>query len=123
VNNRNQKISNVLELTEIASEIKKHLKTIKGKSKYLINRRTSGKNPSMSRAFTQAKEMANAHGGPGLLPIGQVLLKAKLIDEEQLSEALSEHWSSRELIGQTLIKMNIITKENLAPFLVKYQNS
>ena len=53
---------------------------------------------------------------PDALPIGQILLKAKLLSEQQLTEALFEHWSSRQLLGQTLIKMGLISREDLAPF-------
>lgn len=122
VNNKMHKIHNSLELTEIASEIKKHIKTIKG-SKYLINRRSLTKT---GYTRTQILEKEYKEQSPGksdeeTLPIGQLLLKAKLIDENQLTEALFEHWSSRQLLGQTLVKMRLITNEELAPFISKYQ--
>ena len=119
VNNKLREIRNIIELTEIASEIKKHLKTMPG-SKYLVNRRKTeedlypdqGGGSQEGDAFPLSRD-------PHVLPIGQILLKAKLIDEKQLREALFEHWSSRELLGQTLIKMGLIKKEELEPFLEK----
>ncbi len=119
VNNRLQRINSVMELTETAAEIKKYLKTITV-SKFLANRRTS-KKTKITRRKTDSS-MPKAVGDlpavdPQTLPVGQILLKAKLITEEELIEALFEHWSSRELLGETLIKMGLITKEELAPFL------
>lgn len=123
VNNKVRKIHNAMELTEIASEIKKHLKTVKG-SKFLVNRRkTEGETVSTSRPrVRENKKRTSIKESDETLPIGQLLLKAKLIDEEQLTEALFEHWSSRQLLGQTLIKMGLITEKDLAPFIVQYQN-
>ena len=122
VNNKLKEIRSLLELTEIASEIKKHIKTLNG-SKFLINRRSAGesvssRNRNVHRALGRNLFREN---DPDTMPIGQILLKAKLIDEAQLTEALFEHWSSRELLGQTLIKMGLVSQEDLTPFLMKYQ--
>lgn len=124
VNNRISKIHNVIELTEIASEIKKHLKTVKG-SKFLINRRKADLAKTSRNHSTPTEDQASrgTTDDPEILPIGQILLKAKLIDEDQLTEALFEHWSSRELLGQTLIKLGMVTKDDLAPFLAKYHSN
>jgi len=128
VNNKTSKIHNVLELTELASEIKHHLKTITG-SKVLINRRGVSKS-KFDRAHAgdkdhkehrDHKEGLPAKEDPDTLPIGQLLLRAKLIDDNQLTEALFEHWSSRQLLGQTLVKMGLITQEDLAPFIERCQ--
>ncbi len=118
VNNKLHPIRNILELTEIASEIKKHLKTIKG-SKFLVNRRASSNaNPSKDSLLAKEGKTTTVIQGDGeTLPLGQLLLKAGLISEEELTEALFEHWSSRELLGQTLIKMGLLTGEDLKPFL------
>lgn len=117
VNNKVRQIKNIIELTEIASEIKKHLKTMLG-SKYLVNRRRNEFELSDEdeEILSQKGCVALPKDSP-VLPIGQILLKAKLIDEQQLREALFEHWSSRELLGQTLIKMGLVKKEELEPFL------
>ncbi len=117
VNNRYRTIHNMIELTELASEIKTHLKSIPG-SKYLINRRvgeddiSSGEDGNffLDRNYTQA-------GEPKILPLGQFLLKAKVLDEKRLREALFEHWTSRELLGQTLIRMGLIREEDLLSLL------
>jgi len=124
VNNKLRKIKNVLELTEIAFEIKKHIKTIKG-SKFLVNRRASG-SENLSKNYGSDEEGSHVRAlqdSKEALPIGQLLLKAKLITEEQLTEALFEHWSSRELLGQTLIKMGLISDEDLEPFLREYRKN
>lgn len=123
VNNCQQKIQSVIQITEIASEIKRHLKTLEG-SNFLANRRVfAGKSKSHRSQTPSTKTERHARKykeDPATLPIGQLLLRAKLIDEKQLQEALFEHWSSRTLLGQTLIKMGLVKKEDIAPFLAKY---
>ena len=119
VNNKVTAIKNAIELTEIASEIKKHLKTQKG-SKFLVNRRrVEGKSTISGHAHIKEEKKISSKNGDAL-PIGQLLLKAGLIDEKKLTEALFEHWSSRQLLGQTLIKMGLISERDLAPFIEKY---
>ncbi len=124
VNNVSRRIHNIIELTEIASEIKKHLKTLKG-SHYLINRRTNtGKHfdeQGLEKEYAQAQPISLNYDDQyrETLPLGQILLKEKLITEKELQEALFEHWSSRQLLGQTLLKMNLISEEKLEPFLEK----
>lgn len=120
VNNKLRKISSILELTEIAFEIKQYIKAIPG-SKFLTNRRHLDKSPS-NRGVAHGKEKTanvNAKSNPRLLPIGQMLLREKLIDEEQLTEALFEHWSSRQLLGQTLVKMGLLSEAQLGQALDK----
>ena len=125
VNNKVRKFNNIIEVTEVASEIKKHLKGIEG-SKYLVNRREDKTALKQGLAVSvpgavKGRMKGPAHNDPDTLPIGQILLKAKLLNEQQLTEALFEHWSSRQLLGQTLVKMGLIAQEDLAPFLLKYQ--
>ncbi len=122
VNNSIRQIQNVIELTEVASEIKKYLKTVKG-SKFLINRRRleQTKTERQKRTDEEERMALSQKNDPETLPIGQILLKAKLIDEDQLTEALFEHWSSRELLGQTLIKLGMVAKKDLEPFIVHYR--
>ena len=119
VHNKIRKISSVIELTEIASEIKKHLKTLSG-SNYLVNRRRVPEGvagPDRPRGYHPERTSSRIGGSQSGLPIGQVLLKAGRINEQQLAEALFEHWSSRELLGQTLIKMGLMTEKDLEPYL------
>ena len=120
-NNKLRKINSLLEVAEIASEIKKHLKTVKG-SKFLINRRNvdTNKTSRLDKSFIENIEKQDTPSGDPL-PIGQLLLKTRLIDEDQLTEALFEHWSSRQLLGQTLVRMGLVTEEDLAPFIEKHQ--
>lgn len=120
VNNSKQDINGVIELTEIASEIKKYLKTMVG-SKFLVNRRSINQSKIERKALDakEDKKKPRLKQEFEVLPIGQLLLKAKLIDENQLTEALFEHWTSRRLLGETLVKMGLITHEDLTPFLIK----
>lgn len=126
VNNVHRKISSVIELTEIASEIKKHLKTLPG-SKFLVNRR--GHKKKSPETSSSVGVLPPSIGGDvsslnkplkkGALPLGQVLLNAKVIDHQQLNEALVEHWSSRQMIGETFVKMGLITPQDLKNHLDK----
>ncbi len=110
-------VSNIIELTELASEIKKHLKTLPG-SKYLINRRTE-KNEVIEEDSLYCQEIKGFADDEDIAPLGQLLLRAKLIGEKELREALIEHWSSRELLGQTLVRLGYLEEQDLAPFLSK----
>ncbi|MDP3142585.1 MAG: diguanylate cyclase [Candidatus Omnitrophota bacterium] len=120
VNNRNLEIRNVIELTEVAFEIKKYLKAITG-SKYLINRRTSKKGAPQNKELI--KESFNMPVRFGQVfrrskkPLGQLLLDAKLITESQLEEALREHWNTGQLLGQVLLKLNLISAKDLEGLL------
>ena len=119
VNNTMRKIHNIIELTEIASEIKQYLKTIEG-SKFLSNRRSINKNAvKQSRAFEKEFKDSQITKEHYEMPIGQILLNAKLLDEEQLREALVQHWTKRELFGQTLVRMNLLSREVLDSYLSK----
>ncbi|MFH1359490.1 MAG: diguanylate cyclase [Candidatus Omnitrophota bacterium] len=123
VNNTFRKIHNMIELTEMASEIKSYIKTFGG-SGYLINRRSTIDQNKLQRPKTDLRRILesslyNREAGHAL-PIGQRLLQANLINREQLDEALVEHWSSRKLLGQTLIKMGVITNSDLEPFFSKF---
>lgn len=120
VNNKNLEIRNVIELTEVAFEIKKYLKAITG-SKYLVNRRTSKKGVPQHKELI--KENFNMPVRFGQVfrrskkPLGQLLLDAKLITESQLEEALQEHWNTGQLLGQVLLKLNLICAKDLEGFL------
>ncbi len=118
VNNKNRQVTNVVELIEVAFEIKKYLKSISG-SKSLVNRRANNHGAAKreqklsQQHFTQAKEKL----GLQKPPLGQLLLEAQIISELQLQEALKEHWQTGELLGQTLIKMQLIPPAQLSKFV------
>ena len=54
--------------------------------------------------------------------IGQLLLKANLITEEQLENALQEQKNGKKRLGAHLIELGHITEENLVYFLSKQYN-
>jgi len=114
VNNKISKINNIIELTEIASEIKKYLKMKIG-SKFLRNRRIRNKLPLNKDSIPERirYRASFVRQETDIMPLGQLLIKAKLISEEQLTEALFEHWNSRQMLGQTLIKLGMINEHDL----------
>jgi hypothetical protein len=56
----------------------------------------------------------NTHEKP---PLGQLLVEASLISENQLEEALREHLSTGELLGQTLVRLKFISPLDLNKFV------
>ena len=52
-------------------------------------------------------------------PLGQVLLGAGLITEEQLSQALKKHLETGQRLGQTLISMELISSQDVGRMLEK----
>jgi len=120
VNNRNLAIRNVIELTEVAFEIKKFLKAISG-SKFLINRRTTLKGAPHRQSLVKESYSMPVRFGQvfrrAKKPLGQLLLEAKLITDAQLEEALHEHWNTGQFLGQVLIKMDILSPKDLEKFI------
>jgi type IV pilus assembly protein PilB len=55
-------------------------------------------------------------------PIGQVLLDAGLISQEQLSRALKKHRETGSRLGQILISMNAVTSQDVGRMLEKRLN-
>lgn len=118
VDNTGARVNGLVELSEIASEIKGHLKTITG-SKFLKNRRVENKGKN-----TRQKELDKAKNKINLkkninarIPLGQLLLESNLIKEEALEEALVKHWHTGQNLGQTLVKMGLIKEEDVANML------
>lgn len=120
VNNQNLVIRNCIELTELAFEIKKYLKSITG-SKYLVNRRIDDKGLPQRQGLVKEDYSLPMRFDPvfrgSKVPLGQQLLNAHLISESQLEEALQEHWNTGQLLGQVLLRMNLISRQGLEPFL------
>ncbi|MFZ5800875.1 MAG: response regulator [Candidatus Omnitrophota bacterium] len=121
VNNKQLAIRNVIELTELAFEIKRYLKSLSG-SKYLINRRVDDKGSDFRKelvkeSFTATPVKFGEVFRRKKLPLGQLLLNAKLITESQLEEALREHWTTGQLLGQVLLRMNLISAGDLERFI------
>lgn len=119
VNNNNYKISNVVELIEIAFEIKKYLKSIEG-SKFLVNRRSNNQGAQKRSGAISPAHFKQVHTEKAVkrLPLGQMLLKDKLISDSQLQEALKEHWVTGELLGQTLVRMKAIGPAEINKFIL-----
>ncbi|MDD5005249.1 MAG: response regulator [Candidatus Omnitrophica bacterium] len=118
VNNVNVKINSLVELSEIASEIKGHLKTIAG-SKFLKNRRVENKGKTIRKKDAdktkgQIKRTEKPHPKR---PLGQLLLEANLINEETLEEALVRHWRSGQNLGQTLVRMGLVDQDDILNML------
>ncbi|MEW5758498.1 MAG: diguanylate cyclase [Candidatus Omnitrophota bacterium] len=122
VNNKRKQIANFLELTEIAFEIKKYLKTLKG-SNMLINRRHE-EHLNENNDILAKRVEAESDFVKGLLlkrtkPLGQRLLDAKLIDETSLNAALVKHWATGRLLGEVIVDLGIVSQERLDNFLVE----
>lgn len=119
VNNKNLKITNLVELIEVAFEIKKFLNSISG-SKFLRNRRAANegiKKRSSTIGGAHFFKYPPKKKNQESLPLGQNLLRARLISEEKLQEALKEHWLTGEPLGQTLIRLKLISNSELNKFL------
>ena len=56
------------------------------------------------------------------IKLGQMLLKASAISEEQLEEALSNQKSQGGTLGNNLVKMGILTEDEILNYLGKQLN-
>lgn len=115
-NNKDVPIKNIVELMEIVTEIKRHLKTMPG-SNFLINRRRAEK-PTSNCVIE--KETRIAHKKEEKLKykvLGQILLESKIITPEQLEKALNKHWSTGQKIGQTLIDLGLASPGDIVKAL------
>ena len=112
------KINNIFELSEIASEIKGHLKTIPG-SKFLKDRRVENKGKDIrQKEIGKTKDkIYSPKKTEKKIPLGQLLLESKLIKEDALEEALVRHWQTGQNLGQTLIKMGLVKEEDILNML------
>lgn len=126
INNKIRKIHNIIELTEIAFEIKRYLKTVT-KSSYLIDRRSQDhgmykRQENLALIHEQLK-IHETQKSKYFKPLGQILLENQLITHEQLSEALKKHWLSSKRLGEVLINMGFINIEQLEKVLADLKNS
>ena len=130
VNNKKRAIQNIIELTEISSEIKKYLKSLSG-SNFLINRRST---KQVGRAIKSNHKLflsstASSSDNlerPNLIldkPLGQLLLDKGFITEQQLNDALRKHWLTTQRLGQIVINMGLISQEDLEELLERKQKS
>ncbi|HOX54479.1 MAG: diguanylate cyclase [Candidatus Omnitrophica bacterium] len=126
INNKIRKIHNIIQLTEIAFEIKKYLKTV-SKSSYLIDRRSQDhgmyKRQENLALIQEQLKIHQTQKSKYFKPLGQILLENQLITHEQLSEALKKHWLSSKRLGEVLINMGVINVEQLDKVLADFKNS
>ena len=123
VNNENTHINNLVDLSEISSEIKGYLKSVSGGSKFLINRRVEdrGKNIRTKQTNKIRRKIESIRRANNLKkPLGQLLLEANLINEEALEEALVKHYRTGQFLGQTIVGMGLV-EENEISKILKFQ--
>ncbi len=118
VNNTRRDLKNALQISEVASEIKKFLKNRYSlQSMYFIDRRSESPTGKESRSDAFLPEPVLPMSKKLSKPLGQLLVESKRITSEQLEEALSRHWRSSSRLGQVLLEMNLIDTETLSRFL------
>jgi diguanylate cyclase (GGDEF)-like protein len=115
VTNLYRKYSNPAEIAQVAAEVKKFLKTQSG-SNYLRDRRER-QITALEEAMELLPETSDPAGSEE--PLGQFLLAAGLVTEEQLGEALKQHLSSGKRLGQVLISMNLVNSLDVGRMLEK----
>jgi diguanylate cyclase (GGDEF)-like protein len=119
INNHNIQINSLVQLSEIATEIKSHLKTISG-SKFLQNRRVENKGRQtrvrqadrIKKKIERFQKKSNSKK-----PLGQLLIEADLISKDLLDEALLRHWRTGQQLGQVLVSMSLIKEEDIVKML------
>ena len=123
-NNSECKLQNIVELMEIITEIKRHLKTLPG-SNFLVNRRKE-----IKKEFTPVEEPSNkvlrekckAEPKFNYKPLGQILLESKILDLNQLEMALDKHWSTGQRIGQSIIDLGYASSGDIVRALESQLN-
>lgn len=107
------------EIAADAAEVKSFLKSQKG-SHYLRDRRsTPAKGAEEAIAFLEPEMKEKAAGATHSDPLGQILMNAGLINQEQLTLALKAHLESGQRLGQILIGMNAVKSEDVGRMLEK----
>ncbi|MBI4436906.1 MAG: response regulator [Candidatus Omnitrophica bacterium] len=118
VNNKKRSLQSALQVSEIASEIKKFLKMRPGaQSRYLIDRRTERSQGKEARSTASPPIPRIPKPKKVTKPLGQLLLDAKILTPEQLEEALARHWRSACRLGQVLLEMNLVAPDTLGQLL------
>jgi diguanylate cyclase (GGDEF)-like protein len=120
VNSETSNIHSIHELIETASEIKKFLKKQYGTSQYLVNRRAVDAGAQQRKALEiQYERQIKTHPHPrkSFKPLGQILLKTRLINEEQLSEALNYHWQTGQRIGEAAVALGFVHDQDVQRLL------
>lgn len=117
VTNLYRKHSSPAEIAQVAAEVKKFLKTQPGSS-YLRDRRERqiARLDEAVEALPRGESAVSPERGE---PLGQFLLAAGLIDEQDLAAALKEHFSTGKRLGQVLISMNLVRSFEVGKMLEK----
>ena len=120
-NNLNRQYKNLGEIAQDAAEVKSFLKSQPG-SHYLRDRRSA-----QVRGVAEALEILAPEAGvpkeSGITdPLGQILVNAGLISQEQLSDALKRHLQTGKRLGQVLISMNAVRSEDVGRMLERKLN-
>ncbi|MDD5084661.1 MAG: diguanylate cyclase [Candidatus Omnitrophica bacterium] len=118
VTNLYRKLTNPGEIAQFASELKRYLKTQKG-SIYLRDRREQQMDKIDEALNLFFKEGTDTKEENSEEPLGQVLLAAGLIDDQELSEALKKHFETGQRLGQVLVAMNLVKSEDVGRMLEK----
>ena len=116
ISNENRRLEGPAQIAAIAAEVKSFLKLQPG-SNFLRDRRDH----PLRDLETAAKFLSENGKVSDTLheqePLGQVLLSAGLITEEQLAKALEHHFKTGQRLGQTLIHMNLCRGEDVGRML------
>ncbi len=115
VNNRTIRIQTKFELIEIAFEIKKFLKKHPS-SNYLVNRRISdsGYDKRITLKEQYAHELKeHQHRLKDYKPLGQIMLETHLLNQEQLDEALDNHWNTGQHLGESVVSLGLSDEEHI----------
>jgi diguanylate cyclase (GGDEF)-like protein len=115
VTNCNRSFSNMGEIAQTAAEVKKFLKSQAG-SNYLRDRREQQLD-SISDAERLFLSEPARETEPPEEPLGQILLNAGLISEQQLQEALRRHFTTGQRLGRVLITMKAISAAQVGEML------
>lgn len=118
VTNLFRRFVNPGQIAEVAAEVKKYLKTQSG-SNYLRDRRERQIN-QLDEAFELLSGSApKMKAEKPQEPLGQFLLSAGLINENELDEALKRHLTSGKRLGEVLISMNLVRSDEVGRMLEK----
>lgn len=106
------------EIAQDAAEVKSFLKTQPG-SHYLQDRRSAPIKKLDDAVHILEPEIKPAKPKKRVDPLGQVLVSAGLLTEDELGQALKKHLETGQRLGQTLIAMDLISSQDIGKMLEK----
>jgi len=116
ISNETRKLESPRQVAHIAAEVKKFLKTQPG-SNFLKDRREQPLRDIDSALDALGQAPRKKKKREEKEPLGQILLNAGLISEQQLSSALDHHFKTGQRLGQVLIQMNLCRSEDVGRML------